>query len=223
MRLFVAILAIIAIAFAGTAMAADVPQDTLSQMGIQNFQKVSDAQGMAVRGMGGDLVMNSLYDMLNIAGVHTQTNETAISSSTIPNWKSVTMVNSTGGIMVTPLWGADPVVSLDQTNRLAATGIGQLDVSQFNGLGGVAGPLAELAVGSNLALSQLNQIGVGPDWGTNMTQSNTVQVGTRQVQGPVSYTRLDYVPLNMSVLQGNSILNGGGATITQVNQAVLTP
>jgi len=59
MRMFVAILTVAAIAFAGTAMAADVPQDTLSQMGIQGMQKVSDAEGLEIRGMG------NTYDTFN--------------------------------------------------------------------------------------------------------------------------------------------------------------
>ncbi len=52
MRMFTVILAVVALAVAGTTMAADVPSNTLGQMGIQGMQSVSDAEGMAIRGMG---------------------------------------------------------------------------------------------------------------------------------------------------------------------------
>ena len=51
-NLIFAAVALTTLMVAGSAFAADISQDMLSEMGLGDMQTMSDSQGMDVRGMG---------------------------------------------------------------------------------------------------------------------------------------------------------------------------
>jgi hypothetical protein len=62
------VFAIVAVfGFAAAAQAADVSNDLLSKMGLGGMQRLSDAQGMDIRGMGDQII--DVYSLTNISKI----------------------------------------------------------------------------------------------------------------------------------------------------------
>ncbi len=129
MRLLTVILAVVALAVAGTTMAADVSSSTLGQMGIQGMQTVSDAQGMAIRGKASQTNFENMHRVVQLFKLQdnltkaTPTTFSALAGAVQSNQAKVVGGEYTGG-------GGDYQATwvqlrYAQTNEINDKGVGQ--------------------------------------------------------------------------------------------------
>lgn len=173
MRMFVAILAITAIAFAGTAMAADVSQSTLAQMGMQNMQKVSDAEGMAIRGMGYaiDIPITLNRALVSKVDIELRQNyDVALTDTIIPTYRDGARLINDATLIYTTSGSDRPAGDVRQNNLLTASDVKISSALQKNEI------IATLGTDSVLDVRQLNDsVVVDGSW-THLQQRNVLDI-----------------------------------------------
>ncbi len=121
-----AVVAMVSVSAVQSASAEDVPNGVLAKMGIGGMQKISDAQGMRVRGQGVASVLGLGFTSLTVPGFSTATDGDAYTATSGP----ITNALATGSSQTTSQITAQASVTIP------VIGTGSLSLSLISATAG---------------------------------------------------------------------------------------
>lgn len=209
MRMLIVILAVVVLAATGTAMAADVPSNTLGEMGIRAMQPISDADGMAIRGKAGQANFESMHRVVQLYKF--QENLIKATPTTFGALSGNAVQSNSAKVNGGEFTGAGPdfqsswvQLQYEQTNEINDQGVGQPSLKAIAQGNEIKAKTNDYAVS-----------GVTPGPGIGVSQANTVKSGFSGIVVGGGLTQW-----NSFDAKGFGL--GGAAFVGQVNTSTFT-